>query len=364
MLIDRQEALDAACADIRPGEIASIDTEFMRTDTYAPVLCLAQVATARQVYCIDELAGLDTTALWQRLATGPGLRLLHAAKQDMEVLWLRHRLLPAPLFDTQIAAALVGHPAQMGYAALVKALLDIEIDKTHTRADWSRRPLAPALLDYAANDVVHLPALHALLEERLEALGRLAWAMEDSARLVDGALYEPAADKAWERLTAIAHLPVPAQLRARRLATLREAEAIRADRPRQWIFSDKSLLDIAMRAPQDLDALAHCEDLPAGVLRRRGAAILQAVAEADADPATGSGLAQRGRPDPEARKAVAHLARVVEGRASALGIAPELLATRKDLAALVRGERDLRPLEGWRREEVGRALLEALPDGQ
>ena len=213
---------------------------------------------------------MDTGPLWDLLCSGRGLRIVHAAKQDMEVAWVRHKRLPNPLFDTQIAAALVGQPAQVGYAGLVKALLDVDVDKTHTRADWSLRPLAPELIHYAASDVVHLPVVYALLREQLEKLGRYDWAVEDSARLVDPALYIVDPDEAWRRLAGIPRLPVPAQLRARRLARWREENAFRADRPRQWILSDKSLLDIAMRRPRTEAELAGCAEVAPGTAQAAG----------------------------------------------------------------------------------------------
>jgi ribonuclease D len=249
VLVDQQAQLDDACAAISRDSLIAVDTEFARTTQFTPRLCLVQIAAGAQIFCVDELAGLDTSQLWDILCSGTGLRVVHAAKQDLEVAWATYQRLPQPLFDTQIAAALVGHPAQVGYAALVKALLDVDVDKTHTRADWSQRPLRPELIAYANTDVVHLPTVHALLCEELERLGRHAWAIEDSARLVDPELYRNDPGGAWRRLSGLPRMPVAVQLRARRLARWREEQAIRADRPRQWIISDRALLDIAQRNP-------------------------------------------------------------------------------------------------------------------
>jgi ribonuclease D len=358
VLIDTPPQLARICDEIAPGELLCIDTEFARTTQFSPRLCLTQVAAGDRIYCIDELAEIETAPLWDILCAGQGLRILHAAKQDMEVAWVRHKRLPAPLFDTQIAAALVGHPAQVGYAGLVKTLLGIDVDKTHTRANWSERPLAPALIAYAAGDVLHLPVIYQTLREQLEKLGRYAWAVEDSARMVDPALYIVDPDEAWRRLAGIPRLPPEAQLRARRLARWREAYAHRADRPRQWILSDRSLLDIAVRRPRTEAELAGCAEVPAGVARRQGEAILGEleIAAREFD----SGFVQEARPEIIDPAQLKRLGKVVEDVAKSLAIAPEILATRKDLAAAIRGEVGIRPLSGWRRPVIGEPLLAAV----
>ena len=360
VLVDEPRRLEDAIGSISATDHVFIDTEFVRTTQFSPRLCLTQIAAGDRIYCVDELAEIDTAPVWELLASGRGLRVLHAAKQDMEVAWVRHKRLPSPLFDTQIAAALVGHPSQIGYAGLVKALLDIDVDKTHTRADWSQRPLAPELIDYAASDVVHLPLVYNLLREQLEKLGRYDWAVEDSARLVDPALYIVDPGEAWRRLAGVPRLPGPAQLRARRLARWREEYALRADRPRQWILSDKALMDIAVRNPATEAEIAACTDVPPAVARRQSAAILEELAAAERDYADGTDLVQEARPELVDPGKLKRLGKVVEDIARSLSVAPEILATRKDLTAAIRGEADLRPLKGWRRAVVGEPLLAAV----
>lgn len=360
VLIDQQPRLADACSRIAATELIFIDTEFVRTTQFSPRLCLTQITAGEQVFCVDELADIDASPLWDLLCSGQGLRIMHAAKQDMEVAWVRYQRLPNPLFDTQIAAALVGQPAQVGYAGLVKALLDIDVDKTHTRADWSLRPLAPALLHYAASDVIHLPVVYQLLREQLDKLGRYEWAVEDSARLVDPVLYIVDPDEAWRRLAGIPRLPVRAQLRARRLARWREEYAFRSDRPRQWILTDKSLFDIAMRRPRTEAELAACAEVQPGVARRQAAALLGELDAADRDFEAGTDIVQEAKPelvDPEQLK---RLVRVVEDVAKSLAVAPEILATRKDLTAAIRGDHAIRPLSGWRRSVIGEPLLAAV----
>ncbi len=354
-----QVALEALCAAISGDEPIGLDTEFARTSTYQPTLCLLQLIAGGRAWCVDTLADLDLGPLWVLLCEGSGPRILHAAKQDLEVLYLTAgRLLPG-VFDTQIAAALLGRPAQVGYAALVKEYYEVELDKSHTRADWSRRPLAPQLLDYALSDVAYLPGLHERLAAELRALGRTAWAAEENERLLDASLYETRPDEAWKRLGALAFMPVEAQQRGRRLAEWREITARRVDRPRQWILSDRALLEIASRRPRSVEELAAVPELSPGFVRRQGRTVLELLAEAEHQPPA-PGMQQLERPERTDQALTKQLGRVVAQIAGGLGIAPELLATRRELTQLLRGDRSIRPLQGWRAGVVGDALLRAV----
>lgn len=360
-MIESARDLDLACADIAEQSELPIDTEFARTDTYRPKLCLIQVGTPSASYCIDTLAGIDATPLWRAIAAPRALKVLHAAKQDMEVFLLNFGGLPAPLFDTQIAAGLLGHPPQAGYATLVEAELGVKLDKSQTRTDWSRRPLSPAQIEYAANDVAHLPELAAGLRQRLRELGREEWALEDSATLLDPELYGTRPESAWERLGGINFQPVAVQARARRLAAWREQRADRADKPRQWILSDQALTALAAANPADLPGIESLGVLPPGAIRNSGEAVLAELRQADADVAAGTvSLEQLARPAAPDNAHLKRLAGVVQKKAGELGVAPELLATRSDLTALLRGSRDVRPLQGWRSAVIGAELLAAL----
>lgn len=360
--VARQAELDAACAAMAQAASLPLDTEFARTDSFRARLCLVQVGTASGIFCIDTLADLDLGGLWQVIAAPGREKILHAAKQDIEVLLQRFGAAPGPLFDTQVAAGLLGHPPQAGYASLVEAELGLRLDKTQTRTDWSRRPLTAAQVEYAANDVAWLPALAERLRARLMAAGREAWALEDSAALLDPALYSLRPERAWERLGGLEYQPPAVQARARRLAAWRKQRADATDRPRQWILADAALLALAMassRSPASLETLG----LPPGLVRKSGAAILAELDRADAELAAGLVPApvQQARPAATENGQVKRLAAVVQKVAGELGLAPEILATRGDLAALLRGSRELRPLRGWRRAVIGDALLAALP---
>ena len=360
-LIDQQPDVDACCAALASCPVIALDTEFARTDTYRPRLCLVQLASEQDVVCIDTLVELDAVALRSLLTASSPLKLVHAAKQDLEVLRLHFGFLPGPIFDTQIAAGLLGHPAQVGYASLVEAELGMRLDKSHTRTDWSRRPLSPEQLTYAGNDVAFLPELHARLKARLMQLGRLAWAEADSAALLDPTLYESLPENAWQRLSGVLFLPVPVQARVRRLAAWRENRAARADRPRQWILSDQALFSIAHANPRDAAELGVVPDLSPGIVRKSGDALLEELRAAERDVASGAlDLRQEARPAAMQNGAIRQLSDTVQRVAGDLGIAPEILATRGDLIALFRGSPEVRPLQGWRRAVIGEALLAAL----
>ncbi len=360
-LIDRQADLDASCAAIAGQSELALDTEFARTNTYRPQLCLVQVATPGEMLCIDMLAGLDARRLWDVIARTAALKIMHAAKQDLEVLALRFGGLPAPLFDTQIAAALLGHPPQLGYAALVETELGVRLEKTQTRTDWTRRPLTSEQVEYAGDDVAYLPELSRRLRERLASLDRESWATEDSAALLDPSLYGVNPERAWERISGVEFQPAAVQARVRRLAAWRERRADRADRPRQWILSDQALLALASANPLDVPEIERLDVIPAGVVRRSGPALLAELRRADEDLATGAvtpkQLMRPAAPDSSRLKQLSGLTQKIAGE---LAIAPEILATRAELTALLRGARELRPLRGWRRAVIGDALLAEL----
>jgi ribonuclease D len=359
--IDDQPRLDALSEQIRGLQILGVDTEFVRTDTYRPKLCLVQVATTPLIGCIDTLAPLAFEGVWQSLSRQELLVVAHAAKQDLEALMRHMPRLPARLFDTQIAAAFLGHPPQTGYAALVEAELGHSIAKTQTRTDWSRRPLTPEQLHYAAEDVAHLRELYDTLSARLSKLGREKWVAEDSSALLNTSLYTVDPDQAWERLPALGHLQPATQARARRLAAWRERRADSADRPRQWILTDAVILELAHRNPENIAALETIEGLTPGIVRRTGEQLLGELRAAAEDLADGrmqiSQVPRNGSPDSAALK---RLGGIVQEAGKDAGVSPELLATRKELAALMRGDRNVRPLSGWRESVVGRALLSAL----
>ncbi len=350
-------ALSAAAAALAPHTALGLDTEFMRERTYYAQLCLLQLGADGACVCVDPLM-LDTLEPLRPLMAAPGLcKILHAARQDLEV------LAPAvgPLhnvFDTQVAASLVGFPAQIGYGDLVRELLGVELHKSQTRTDWSRRPLSTAQIEYALDDVRHLPPLREQLGERLERLGRAGWFSEEMAQL-GGENFAIDPEQAWLRIKAFADLDPDRQRLARLLGAWRERRAMSSDRPRGWILPDGAFRDLVFQVPRDRAALTRLRELPDGIRENSGAQLLELISAA-AVPEPPAALPQRRRPDPEQVDKVARLAGTARRIAATLGLAPEILATRRDLEQLARGQRDGPLLRGWRRETIGGELLKAL----
>ena len=358
MLIHTADALDAALSRLRGAERLALDTEFMRESTYHAQLCLVQVATETDCLLIDPLAGLELAPLHQLLQDRGKRKILHAARQDLEVLQLAGGTVPGPVFDTQVAAALLGYPAQVGYAELVARQLGHSIDKGQTRTDWSKRPLSAAQLAYAADDVRHLLVLHQELETSLAAKGRAGWVEEETAVYEDAALYRTDPAAAWKRLKGLNRLQPHEQAVARALAQWREQRAIESDRPRSWILADEALYAIATRAPESIPALDAIESLPSGVVRKRGDELLALVQTARSGEMPAPLEAPR-KPSNEEQALAARLLKAVRDEATALGIAAEVLATRRDVEAIAFGSVSLErsPLvRGWR----GQVLAEKL----
>jgi len=335
-----------------------LDTEFLRERTYRAQLCLVQVATAGEAVCIDPLLLPDLAPLARVLGQDSVLKVMHASRQDLEVL-LPVTGLTRPVFDTQIAASLTGLPAQVGYAEAVWRLLGQRLDKSHTRTDWSRRPLSAEQIEYALDDVRYLLPLAARLQEELARLGRLEWLAEELATLADERSLTVTPEDAWLRLKGLRPLDPPRERLARALAAWRERAAIEHNRPRGWILDDALLREIVVQVPRTLPALAAIREMPPGLVKRRGAELLECVEQAQV-PQPPPALPGRSRPDPVKAALVRKLSSVSQAVARELDLVPEVLATRRDLELFADGRRESALLRGWRRVVLGERLLAAL----
>lgn len=346
------QALQAFVSDAMQAESLALDTEFMREKTYYPELCLIQAACAEHLVLID-VQQCDSLAPLQALLSGGMPKILHACRQDQEVLATCFDERLQPIFDTQVAAALCGHPPQWSYASLVEHYCGVSLAKGATRTDWSKRPLSQAQLDYAADDVRYLDQARASLLARLHELGRETWFAEEM-ELLEQPNWELEPDEAWRKVKGMGPLSAKERGSLQVLAAWREREAVRRNRPRRWIVADPVLLELARRMPNSTSALEQVPGMEAGLLRRQGQALLEQLELAR----TASELPLDDRiADTATVKRLQAELRKLAGR---LELDPAVLATRADLSALVLDGRSERLANGWRAEEVVPALLALL----
>lgn len=350
MLVDDDETLGACLHKWSKAPWLAVDTEFVRERTYYPELCLIQVSDGGEPVVVDMLAIRDPKPLFSLLEHRETIKVLHAAAQDLEIFAHLRGEVPQPIFDTQIAATMLGEKDQISYAALVSCRLGVALDKSLTRTDWSRRPLHVSAIQYAEDDVRHLATLYELLESELSVLGRLEWLYDECTRYADPAQYrtEPAA--AWKRLRALPRLPETAQAAAIALAAWRERTAMRANRPRKWILSDDSLYRIAERRPDTLETLGAIASLSPRYLSRYGPALLRILADPDSVPFT---LQEARPPTASQKQKLAELRGQVDRASRRLNIPASFLATRAEMERIVRGGCNVtgaRLFRGWRRQ--------------
>lgn len=360
--IDTPTGLAELCSLLRDKPWIAVDTEFMRERTYYPELCLVQVATDEVAACVDPLALPSLEPLLKVLLDEHTVKVLHAARQDLEIFYHLTGRVPQPVFDTQVAARFLGLPDQAGYAAVVQSLLGITLDKSHARTDWARRPLSAAALDYAADDVRHLRTLYHRILEQLAERGRGAWVEPELKALVDEKLYKPDPERVWSRIRGIQRLKPKSLAVFKSLAAWRERTAIAENRPRQWIVKDESLMDLARQQPTDLESLAAVRGIGDALARRHGAELLSLL-KADGEPSREDRPKPQAGLKPEQEALVDALYGLLRLRAAGNDVSVASLATRGDLEQLVRGERDLPLLKGWRLEMAGKELLEFLEGG-
>lgn len=352
--IDSADALDAACAKLSDAETLALDTEFFRESTFHPVPALLQLSAGEDVYLIDPQALAATPALQRLLGAQGPLKLLHASSEDLEVIDNWTGVVVQPLIDTQLAQGLLGEVPSMGYQRLVEHWTGDVLPKDETRSDWLVRPLSAAQARYAALDVIYLPGIWAAQRQALEKLGRLAWLEEDCAALVAQAGRDAGSDNEWyRRHRQLWRLAARSMAAYQRLTVWREAEVRSRDMPRNWLVGDNVLFAIADAMPTNRYELAAVEGVKPPLIKREGDALLTIVREtAHLDDDTLPRVLPSPMSGPFKRRLKA-LKSQANSTAERLGVAPELLARRRDLEALVAADLDGQPLplpEGWRGE--------------
>ncbi len=355
-LVDTTAKLEDCCAHLAQQTWIAVDTEFMREKTYYAQLCLVQIASTKQIYCIDSLAIKHTQALQEVLESRDIIKVFHAARQDLEVMHWLCGMPPAPVFDTQIAAALLGYDDQLGYAALVEAITGTVLPKGYQRTDWTRRPLPDDQLKYAADDVRYLSEIYPVLFERLEDQNRLNWALEDCGRLTDPALYAAHPELAYLRIKQGSVLTPPQQHVLKSLADWRERVAQKKNRPRNWIAQDGLLVYLAQSQPRERNQLRQARGLSDTMREKEGDAIIDAIASAAPDNETPLYDAV-GPLTPTQTELRDLMMTSLKLKAEELGIRPTVLSARREVDVLARGNDSSRLLSGWRRQVIGEQLL-------
>ncbi len=357
--------LAAACKRMAAYPFVTVDTEFLRETTYYPLLCVVQMASPEEAVVVDALAAaIDLSPFFELMANENVMKVFHAARQDIEIVWHSAKLIPHPIFDTQVAAMVLGYGDSISYDQLVQRITGDTLDKSHRFTDWTRRPLSDAQLAYAVSDVTHLRDVYRALLEDLGRRGRADWVQEEMEVLTSPETYRMEPQNAWRRLKTRVRKP-------RELAVLievaawREREAQARDVPRSRVLKDDAVADIAIQAPTTTEKLKHLRSLPKGFDRSRwGEAIVEAVARGlQRDPKT---LPHTVRPLPAANTSAAVelmkvLLRMISERHH---VAAKVIATVDDLALIAADDQaDVPALTGWRRELFGEKAL-ALKHGK
>jgi ribonuclease D len=357
--------LAAACSRLSANSVITVDTEFLRETTYYPLLCVVQMASPDEAIVIDALAeGIDLAPFFELMANESVTKVFHAARQDIEIIWHRAGILPHPVFDTQIAAMVLGYGDSIAYDQLVERITGHRPDKTHRFTDWSRRPLSDEQLTYAVSDVTHLRDVYLALSENLTRRGRGEWVKEEMEILTSPKTYESDPVNAWERLKTRVRKPKELAV-LMEIAAWREAEAQKRNVPRGRILKDDTLGEIATQAPTTPERLASLRSLPKGFDRSRwGQDIIAAVQRGLARDPQSLPKLERSRSNANGSATVELLKVLLRMTAEQHGVAAKVIATVDDLEQIAASdEADVGAMTGWRRALFGESAL-ALKHGR
>ena len=365
-VLSATDALAALCQELAGERYVTVDTEFMRDSTYWPKLCLVQLAGANGAHAVDPMAeGMDLAPLYALMADPNVLKVFHAARQDIEIFCQLAGRVPAPLFDTQVAAMVCGYGDQVGYEQLVRSIAKQKLDKSSRFTDWARRPLSERQLSYALADVTHLRTIFEALEKRLEKSGRASWVESEMQVLTDPKTYALDPEEAWKRLKLRSNEP-GFRTRVQALAAWRERRAQARDMPRNRVLRDETILEIAANRPQGTDDLRKLRGMSDGQAKGKwGQEILEVVAAAKDMPAPPAQPSRGKTPLTDQQLAIADLLKVLlKARSASSGVAPKLIASSADIEAIAQSEDAGVPaLSGWRAEIFGNEAL-ALKKGE
>ncbi|UGV26415.1 ribonuclease D [Rhodopseudomonas boonkerdii] len=364
-LITTTDQLAAACERLAQHPVITVDTEFLRETTYYPLLCVVQMASADDAVVVDTLAeGIDLAPFFALMNNEAVLKVFHAARQDIEIMVHRSGVVPHPIFDTQVAAMVLGYGDSIAYDQLVERVTGHRPDKTHRFTDWSRRPLTDEQLHYAVSDVTHLRDVFAKLDADLKKRKRSDWVSEEMKILTSPKTYDFHPERAWERLKTRVRKPKELAV-LMEVAAWREQEAQSRDVPRSRVLKDDAVGDIATHAPTTLEKLANLRSLPKGFERSKwGSDIIAAVQRGiGRDPHTLPKL-EKPRGNGNGAATVELLKVLLRMTSERHAVASKVIATVDDLEQIAGDDNaDVGALHGWRRELFGEAAL-ALKHGR
>jgi ribonuclease D len=364
-LITTTAELTAFCDRLAKHRVITVDTEFLRETTYYPLLCVVQMASADEAAVIDALAeGIDLKPFFALMADEKVLKVFHAARQDIEIVWHRAGIVPHPIFDTQVAAMALGYGDSIAYDQLVERVTGHRPDKTHRFTDWSRRPLTDEQMHYALADVTHLRDVFAALDADLKKRGRSDWVSEEMEVLTSPKTYDFHPERAWERLKTRVRKPKELAVLIE-VAAWREQEAQSRDVPRGRILKDDVVGDVATHAPTSLDKLANLRSLPKGFDRSKwGSDIVAAVQRGLARDVATLPKIEKPRGNANGAAIVELLKVLLRMTSERHAVASKVIATVDDLEQIAADDNaDVGALHGWRRELFGEAAL-ALKQGR
>jgi ribonuclease D len=357
--IDSDSALADFCASIAHCRYCALDTEFVREKTYYPVLALIQLATESAQACIDPLKVKDYAPLIGLFEQDAMLKILHSPSQDLELFQHNFGSLPKPLFDSQVAAAVLGYANQIGYADLVNKVCGVQLDKKYTRTDWSRRPLSEGELDYAMDDVRYLIEIYQKMTRDLEQQQRLTWVEDDFAEMTDPAKYQLDLGSLWKRLKGVQKLKGLALNHADQLCRWREQRAMDKNRPRRWIMKDEDIVDIARLKPTDIEGLSQIGQLSKDYMNKVGPEILKVLkTSAQMDPADFPRQDDFSRLNSQQQALADCLMAISRVVCEQNNIAQTSVVSKKDIDGLVAGSRSGKIMHGWRFKMLGEQMLD------
>ncbi|MBX9989883.1 MAG: ribonuclease D [Phreatobacter oligotrophus] len=366
MLITTSSDLAAVCARLARHPFVTVDTEFLRETTFWPKLCVIQLASTDEAVAVDALApGLDLGPFFDLMIDPAVVKVFHAARQDVEIIWHLSKRIPTPLFDSQVAAMVLGYGDSISYDQLVQRTNGTQLDKTSRFTDWSKRPLSTAQIDYAIADVTHLRDIYVKLTGELEKRGRTDWVSEEMGVLTSPDTYRQEPERAWERFRNRVRKPRELAV-LMEVAAWREREAQGRNVPRSRVLKDDALFDIALTGPKTPEALGAMRSIPKGWERSRdGLAVVEAVNAGLARDPRSLPPIEKHRPQTQSQSATVELLKVLlKMVAEKHHVAAKVVATSDDLDRIAEDdEADIGALKGWRREIFGDKAL-ALKHGR